>query len=344
MKYIGIHKKIARILLPVFALAMILVLFVHEYYQSKINLIQHSDGKPSTEGTVNNTDSDVLSQNSDMKDRLDGLEEKPSVDATGDIFSDKDIFNILLIGTDERGSTFSDNARGDTCLLLSLNQKDGSLCLVSFERGMGVPILDGRYKGQYDWLTHTFQYGGADLMMREIRECFKIEVDYYIRVNFTTFKQGIDSVGGVDITLTQAEADYINAQYPRGFRAGTYHLDGDTALCYARCRKIDSDWKRIVRQRTVIQAAMDQLKGLSLTELDRALNELLPLIQTNLPSDKITQLLLAAPKFQGKTAKQLTIPVSGTYGGMIGMGGRSLFSVDFEANSKILQEFISSGT
>lgn len=61
---------------------------------------------------------------------------------------------------------------------------------------MGVPILEGKYKGQYDWLTHTFRYGGADLMMREVRECFKVDVERYIRVNFTTFKKGIDSVGG----------------------------------------------------------------------------------------------------------------------------------------------------
>lgn len=62
-------------------------------------------------------------------------------------------------------------------MIMSIGKKDGSLKLTSLERGMGVPILDGKYKGQYDWLTHTFRYGGADLMMREVRECFKVYRD-----------------------------------------------------------------------------------------------------------------------------------------------------------------------
>ena len=72
-------------------------------------------------------------------------------------------------------------------MLLSLNKEKYTVKLVSFERGMGVPILSGAYEGQYDWLTHTFRYGGADLMMREIQECFRIKIDRYIRVNMKTF-------------------------------------------------------------------------------------------------------------------------------------------------------------
>lgn len=123
--------------------------------------------------------------------------------------------------------------------------------LASLERGMGVPILEGQYEGEYDWLTHTFRYGGANLMMREVRECFKVDVARYIRVNFATFVQGIESVGGVDISLTEAEAAYINKFNKGGITcvAGQNHLDGRAALEYARCRKIDSDWQRVKRQR-----------------------------------------------------------------------------------------------
>ena len=124
-------------------------------------------------------------------------------------------------------------------MILSIGKKDGSMKLIILERGMGVPILEGRYEGQYDWLTHTFRYGGADFMMREVRECFKVDAERYIRVNFATFQKGIESVGGIDITLTAAEAKYINEHLGRKYYAGQNHLYGAAALRYARCRKYD---------------------------------------------------------------------------------------------------------
>lgn len=276
-----------------------------------------------------------------MEEAIADLEEKDSVDATGDIYKDNNYFNILLIGTDERTKKFSDNARGDTCMILSIGKKDGSMKLISFERGMGVPILDGKYKGQYDWLTHTFCYGGADLMMREVRECFKVDVERYIRVNFATFEQGIEAVGGIDVTLTAAEASYMNKYTGRNiYTAGQNHLDATAALTYARCRSIDSDWHRVERQRNVIQAVTTKTKDLSMAEFNDLLNNILPLVQTNLTKLEITELLLLAPKYRGATIQQMTVPIKGSYGGMRGLGGRSLFSVDFETNAKALKEFI----
>ncbi len=311
------------------------------FYLSKLNLLQFSDGKFKWNGSIDETDSETLEEESRMDEAIADLEEKDSIDATGDIYKDKNYLNILLIGTDERTENFSNNARGDTCMIMSIGKKDGSLKLTSLERGMGVPILDGKYKGKYDWLTHTFRYGGADLMMREVRECFKVYVERYIRVNFTTFKQGVEAVGGIDINLTAAEAGHINKYTRRNiYTSGINHLDADAALTYARCRKIDSDWHRIERQRNVIQAVVTKTKDLNVAELNNLLNNVLPLVQTNLTRLEITQLLLLAPKYRGVTIQQMTIPIKGSYGGMRGLGGRSLFSVDFDTNAKALREFI----
>ena len=311
------------------------------FYLSKLDLIKFSDGKIKGNGSIDETDSETLEEESRMNEEISDLDKKDSVDATVDIYKDKNFFNILLIGTDERTKNFSDNARGDACIILSIGKKDGSMKLISLERGMGVPILDGKYKGQYDWLTHTFRYGGADLMMREVRECFKVDVERYIRVNFTTFKQGIESVGGVDISLTEAEAAYVNKETSRNiYNAGLNHLDSIAALSYARCRKIDSDWYRIERQRNVIQSVVIKTKDLNISELNSLLNNVLPLVQTNLTKMEITELLLTAPKYRGVTINQMTVPIKGSYGGMHGMGGRSLFSVDFDTNAKALREFI----
>lgn len=337
-------KKVKRSVIVIISIVLAVLLLLTSgvvFYLSKLNLLKYSDGKTSAADTFDSTDSETLAEANRMDEAIAELEQKDAVDATGEIYKDSNYFNILLIGTDERTQQFSDNARGDSCMILSLGKKDGSMKLVSLERGMGVPILDGKYKGSYDWLTHTFRYGGADLMMREVRECFKVDVERYIRVNFATFKQGIESVGGIDITLTAAEAGYINQKVTgSACVAGLNHLNGEKALAYARCRKIDSDWHRVERQRNVIQAVVTKTKDLSITELNDLLNNVLPLVQTNLTKLEITELLLSAPKYRGVTIQQTTIPIKGSYGGMRGLGGRSLFSVDFETNAKALREFI----
>ena len=284
---------------------------------------------------------DTSKENAAMEKEVQDLIQRVSTPAQGEIYHDDNVWNILLIGTDEWTEGFSTDARGDSCMLLSLNKATGAAKLVSLERGMGVPILEGSYKGKYDWLTHTFRYGGADLMMREVRECLLVDVHHYVRVNFATFIKVISAVGGVDIYLTQAEANYINQKAGKQeYSEGTNHLPGWSALQYARCRKIDSDWQRIRRQRTVIQAVINATRDLSVGELDSLLNQVLPLVRTNLSQGELVSLMSLAPRFQGVTLQQMTIPASGTYGGMRGMGGRSLYAVDFDANAKILKSFL----
>ena len=70
------------------------------------------------------------------------------------------------------------------------------------------------------------------------------------------------------------------------------------------------------------------------------LNNVLPMVQTNLTEKEITSLMLLAPRYQGITLEQMTIPADGTYGSMKGMGGRSMFAVDFNQNAQILQSFV----
>lgn len=336
-------KASLTVILCVLAVLVTLaVCLAYTYYHGKISLLQFSDGIAQGDAV---TESEAAEDAEAMAQETAGLAAMDAVLAEGDIISSPDVFNVLLIGTDERSKDFSANARGDSIMLVSVDKKTMTIHLVSFERGMGVPILDGEYKGQWDWLTHTFRYGGADLMMREIEECFKIEIDRYLRANFNTFAQLIDAVGGVDIELTQAEAQGLNGEVRSNahahttVQAGMNHLDGYDALQYSRLRYIDSDWKRIERQRNVIETVIGQCKGLDLLELNRLLDTVLPLLRTNLTEGEITGLLFTlAPKLSRVTVEQMTVPAQGTYGSMTGMGGRSLFAVDFAANASLLRQ------
>lgn len=79
---------------------------------------------------------------------------------------------------------------------------------------------------------------------------------------------------------------------------------------------------------------------MSLLELNSMLDEVLPLVQTNLTSTDILGLVGFAPAVLGKDFEQMTIPVKGPYGSMKGMGDRNLYAVDFKKNSEVLQEFL----
>lgn len=251
-----------------------------------------------------------------------------------DIYIDKAVTNILLIGTDERSEDFNVNARADSIMVLSMNSRTNQIKLVSLERGMLVNI-PGR---KNDILTHTFRYGGANLLMETVRTHFQLDVNKYIRVNLSMFQRLIDEVDGVDITLTAQEAYGLNTPnfntWPleRKVYEGENHFNGYEALQYARMRWIDSDWQRIERQRNVINSIKKKMSGMSVSELNDLSEKCLPYVQTNLSSLEFANLMLNIPQYIGSEMEQMTIPEKGTY--------RDLGHVDFEQNTFILRQFL----
>ena len=313
------------------------------FYNSKLGLIQYNSGSHSIDASVSIPSEENDESLPDMGQAPIDAEQKSQLPA-GDPFYDKDVVNILLLGTDERTERFSDNARADSIMILSLNTKKHTIKLASIERGIGVPV-PGRND---DLITHTFRYGGAALTLQTVRECFNVDVDRYVRVNFSVFQKAIDAIGGVDITLTQAEAACLIQQKGQtaqssiqSLAAGENHLDGKTALAYSRIRKIDSDWSRIKRQRNTIQAAINAVKGEDVFTLNKLVDTVLPMIETNLTKEEITSLLFEVPGFisAGANMEQMTIPTYETCWNSVGVDGRKMIGVDFAANAQILKEF-----
>lgn len=344
-------KKRAWILGGILLVTVLVISLSTGYVFSKLSKFSYHDGTLDPDNVTDIAEEEGPDGNAEPENLISdeeaaGLEETQAILAEGETVTDKDVVNILLLGTDERTKAFSTNARADSIMILSLNKRDNTMKLVSLQRGMGVPVLEGKYAGQYDWITHIFRYGGASLMMRTVSEMFHIEVNYYMRVNFNTFAQLVDSVGGVDITLTETEASALNGEIRTNAYAkhtmypGLNHLDGYDALQYSRLRYTDSDWRRVERQRDVIQAVSDNCKDMNIFELDAMLNEVLPLIQTNMTSAEMLALIQYAPAVLGEDFDQMTIPAKGTYGTMTGMGGRNLYAVDFQQNADILHEFL----
>lgn len=347
MKWMKKHKVLTTILV----LLLLLILSVFWFIWAKLDLIVYEyeiDTSPYVDYEVDYATETLAPEDMILTDAdMAGLEqvETPPQIPESEIWGDESVLNILLLGTDERLTELSPAARSDSMILVSIDRDAKTVKLVSLQRGMGVPVLEGEYEGQYDWLTHIFRYGGAELVRKTVETCFRVNVDYYVRVNMYSMRNIVDLVGGVDITLTDPEVAYFSRRYGDGtitFQAqkGVNHMNGAEALVYARLRSIDSDFRRVERQRKVIMAVVEQMKDASLLTLNDMADQVLPLIQTNMTKSQIAELIFYAPTFLGSEFSQMTIPAEGTYGGMIGMGGRSLFAVDFEVNSEILLDFL----
>lgn len=242
---------------------------------------------------------------------------------------EKDVVNVLLIGSDMRIPHTDDIGRGDVTMLCSLNKKTGAVKLASFERGTGVP-----WEG-HEWLmlTSFYRFNGAVATTRVLGDCFQIDFDGYAHVDFESFKDIVDAIGGVDVELTAGEADAIGLPY-----GGMNHLDGDHALAFCRLRRIDSNWQRTGRQRRTLQAVLQKAKGMSLTELSGLADTVLPMIDTNLDNETLTGLMMNLTKFAGKTADQLMVPDQEH----ILPGGMGYNKVDFDYEAGRIREFLES--
>jgi len=234
----------------------------------------------------------------------------------GDIISDKNIQNILVIGTDTRGG--SGYGRSDSMMLLSIDKKNNRLVMTSFLRDLYVKIT-----GMQDNRINTaYGYGGPKLLIETIQNNFRIKIDNYVRIDFESFRDIIDAVGGIRVDLTSAEANELNSnpgRYADGggkiqqVNTGSNTLNGSTALAYARIRKIDSDFGRTKRQRNVIQAVISKLKSSSVTTILGIVDKFAHQIQTDLSYGQITGLVFDSGTLMKYPITQLSIPVAGAY-------------------------------
>ena len=247
------------------------------------------------------------------------------------------IINIVLVGQDRRPG--QGRQRSDTMILLTFNKSQNTITLTSFMRDMYVQIPG--YKNHK--MNAAYAWGGFKLLNNTLKQNFGVFVDGDVEVDFDGFTEIIDMLGGVEITLTQAEAKYINEGHGMNLSAGTQFLDGYTALQYARIRYIDSDYRRAERQRTVILSILNRYKSKSVDEMLAIMNQMLPMVTTNMSNAEILKLAgELLPMLATAKINTLRIPVDGTFrGGTVEIRPGYIdwfqYNIDFEANRTVLQ-------
>ena len=151
-----------------------------------------------------------------------------------------------------------------------------------------------------------------EMLAKCIEQNFGVPVDHTIEISFDTFAEIINAMDGVDVILTEEEAEYLtnHVGYVGSFEEGQNALMGYDALAYARIRKIDGDRQRAARQRTVVTSLIDKCRNMGLLELHDLATRILPLIITDMTTEEITDYLWELiPMVKDIKLASLTIPV-----------------------------------
>jgi len=276
---------------------------------------------------------------------LDGLNREDGVSLSSvdledvDLVEDNRIINILLVGSDKR-ATWTQTGRSDSAMIATLDLKHKKLKLTSLMRDMYLTIPgygENRFNAAYS-------FGGVSLMYETIASNFGIRLDGYAVVDFSAFKKVINTIGGVKITLTDEEYQYLTTAYKKGsvldLQPGTNVMNGTQALAYTRIRQdAQGDFGRTERQRKVLQAIFTEAKSLSLSELIELAEELMPCISTDLSNDQIMSYMQSVLMLGTTEIDQMRIPVDNSYE-QRRINNKAVLVPEMETNVNALQDFI----
>jgi LCP family protein required for cell wall assembly len=235
----------------------------------------------------------------------------------GDNFSDQDRLNILLLGIGGAGHDGPELT--DTIIIASIKPSTGEVAMLSVPRDLTVPIPGRGWRK----INHANAYGelnkkgsGPELASTVVSDIFGINIDYYIKVDFRSFEQIIDAIGGVDIFV---DRPFIDNQYPDNnngyevltFEQGWQNMNGSRALKYARSRHGNngegSDFARAARQQKVITAVKDKLLSTSTILNPTRLNQVIQVfnrnVTTNIPILEMIRLAKLAPEIKNDKIK-----------------------------------------
>lgn len=230
--------------------------------------------------------------------------------------------NVLLLGTDERADEVEGPLRTDTIILATLDLNSQTAGMLSLPRDLWVPIpnfnMTTKINTAYGLgVANRYPGGGPQLVMDTVSSFVGQEVPYYVRINFDGFEQMIDLIGGVDIDVPKTIHDEMYPTEDYGYEtfhldAGMQHMDGDTALKYARTRNVDDDYGRSRRQQDVIRAVLDKVRSAEmlpslLTNAPSLLTTFANSFSTNIPLDKMIELATSVIENPPQEMRQLVL-------------------------------------
>lgn len=211
----------------------------------------------------------------------------------------KDAFTVLVSGNDSYGTLQDSNTRSDANLLLTVNPKTGTILMTSIPRDYYVELIcpddDSELacpEGSYDKLTHSGLMG-VKSTEETIEKALGIKINYNVRINFSSVVNLVDALDGIDLDIKKGEEVdifYVNSQ--PGLSVGKHHVDGETALAFARERHAyaDGDNQRVRNQQKVFKAIFNRIVSPKMiTNYGKFMDALAVAFDTNLSGDEISK-------------------------------------------------------
>ena len=348
----------------ILALILIIVLCVYlvlKSYIGKINKVDPDDWSNITSNTneVQTDDDGNVISDTTMSDEINSSGAENF--GTGEGLEKDYVKNIVLIGVDNRHfeNILYNPGNSDAIILVSFNSKTHKVYLTSIMRDTAAYIQysdalkakNSRLKDGYDKINRANAVGGPEFLLDIIEGNFKIKVDDYILVDFYSLIDIIDILGGIPMTLTDAEAEAAN-NYIRDMDfdrvvsdwetanvltgGGDLILNGVQAVGYSRERQTaGSDFNRTSRQRAVIEQIIVKAKKMSVTQLNDLANSILPKVYTNMSESEILGMVADAVTYLGYDLEQYRVPFDNMYESVNGN-----LLPDYDATNQKLQDII----
>lgn len=199
--------------------------------------------------------------------------------------------NVALFGLDSRAGDLGKGNRSDTMMIASLNNETKEVKLVSIYRDTLLELDDG----SYNKANSAYSFYGPEGAISLINKNLDMNIEKYVAVNFNALVDVIDAVGGLDIEMTSDEITHMNNYCEETAEvtkkdyekiepevAGTYHLNGVQAVSYSRIRYTSGgDFERANRQRHVLSLIAEKAQSMSLSTINKIIDEVFPQISTN---------------------------------------------------------------
>lgn len=335
-------KRLLAILIPI-SILLVIVIAVVLFINQKLSLINYGTGLDYTLNTDQSFIEDEIIDFGEIDDvtgnTYKDILKNWALTTDAKKLSDKNIINVLLVGSDasakEKGrADVMENGNTDVMMIVSINTKNKTIKLVSIMRDSYLYL-----KGydRFSKLNAACANGGPAYLVDVIEDSYKIEIDGYVMVDFDTFIQCIDIVGGVTVDVPQSIGVKHSIPYGNGVT-----LNGEQALKFCRERYVyaDADVSRTRNQRMVINSLINKCKSASLTTINSVLDTILANVHTSFRKKDIVNYMTKAVSdgWANYTVSQRTMPTADARFGYLGSDW--IWVIDYPLAAQKLQKEI----
>lgn len=253
---------------------------------------------------------------------------------------------IALFGGDSREGELEAGTHADTIIIVSVDNKSKEIRMASIYRDTLLEQMDNTY----DKANHAYFNGGPTEAINMLNKNLDLDIEDYVTVDFKAMSDVVDLLGGIEIELTDAEADMLNKYVDETARVagttsehlsggGVYKLDGPQAVTYARLRKLEGgDYKRTERQRVVIKKLFEKVIHSDLATINDIINTVFPQVSTSFSLSDLIGLASGMTKY--KLSDSDGFPFDKTDGITYGNAGSVVVALGLAENVEQLHTFL----